>query len=83
MQSWLGNDLEPTDWGYKIVESSLVPIIMDGQPAPPELLKIIRCGCKGYCDTNQCTYKSNGLYCTNVCAQCENGICINVNLDAS
>ena len=81
VQSWLGNELESTDWGYKIVGDTLVPVTMDGQPAPPNLMAMIRCGCKGYCDSNKCTCRSNGLYCTNICSECENGLCINIDVE--
>ena len=81
VQSWLGNDLEPTEWGFKIVEGILLPITMDGPPAPPEILKMIRCTCKGYCDTKRCRCKLNGLYCTDMCSECMDGPCVNIDLD--
>ncbi len=43
----LGNsELDPTQWGWKLHMSKLIPIMTDIEPAPEDLLKFIRCNCK-------------------------------------
>ena len=41
VKKWLGIDLPPTEWGWKMTENGLVPITTNEDPAPPDLLKII------------------------------------------
>ena len=78
VQVVLGNEnLQATDWGWKVVNGQLYPRTMDNAPAPESLLKVIKCGCTLYCDSNQCTCKKNGLFCTELCENCDAGNCIN------
>ena len=35
-----------TDWGWKMQDGKLVPIMTDQEIAPESLLKVIRCKCK-------------------------------------
>ena len=52
IQQWIGNDLEPTDWGRQLKNDTLVPIKTHlHPPAPEDLLKIIRCNCKQNCES--------------------------------
>ena len=37
--------LDPKDWGWWLKGASLVPVMTNDEPAPEELLKIIRCNC--------------------------------------
>ena len=80
VQVWLGNASlhEATDWGWQLVNGNLHPIKMDKPPAPDALMKIMRCGCKKNCETNICTCKKHGLYCTELCNNCNSGNCRNV-----
>ena len=81
-QVWMGNiSLRTEDWEWKINCGSLLPCIMGKKPAPDALLTIIRCKCKGYCDSLYCSTKKLGLYCTDFCAECQDGVCVNVPLD--
>ena len=45
VQEWKGVQLDSTEWGWEVVDGIMSPIDMGKQPAPPELLKFIRCGC--------------------------------------
>ena len=79
VQVWLGNkNLDPKDWGWELIDGNLFPRKMDTPPAPQALMKIIKCGCKLHCDTNQCTCKKNRLFCTDLCDNCTSGNCTNV-----
>ena len=39
-------DKEPLRWGWKIENSNYTPVMTDIEAGPPELLRIVRCGCK-------------------------------------
>ena len=55
VQTWLRNDLPLLKWGYMYQNKKLMPVLMDIPPAPPELLKMFRCSCKGGCKNSRCT----------------------------
>ena len=55
---------------------------MDLPVAPDSLLKLIRCQCKGNCDTRRCSCKRIELECSSACGECK-GLCQNSNLDGS
>ena len=58
------------------------PIITDIEVDPPDILEIIRCGCKGSC-SSRCSCGKEGLKCTFSCKECHGVTCGNVtkNLD--
>ena len=37
--------INPLQWGWKRVEDKFVPIMTNLEPAPPDILNIIRCKC--------------------------------------
>ena len=37
--------LDPLDWGWRILNGSYEPIMMDMNPAPDNILRFIRCNC--------------------------------------
>ena len=41
----------------------------DIEAGPPELLRIVRCGCKGPCDA-KCSCRKAGLKCSSTCKEC-------------
>ena len=47
-----------TDWGWKLVKGNLYPKKMDKLPAPEALMKIMKCGCTLFCESNKCTCKN-------------------------
>ena len=53
---------------------SLVPVMIDPESAPDELLKVIRCNCqatsKNLRSEKQCSCCSNGLKCVAACGGC-------------
>lgn len=76
---WLGEegDMSPLDWGWRIQNDKLYPIMMSKKPAPDHLLKIIRCNCVTGCGTQRCSCRSYGLSCTQACGQCQDKGCEN------
>ena len=41
-QAWLGNHLNPLDWGFHMKNGNMVAVLMSKDPAPESLLKVIR-----------------------------------------
>jgi len=74
-------NIEPTEWGWKNEGGRLTPIATDLEPAPEDLLKVIRCNCKSsaanQCFTNLCTCRKNGLHCIAACGNCHGQSCWN------
>ena len=83
LQTWIGRSetLNPKDWGWEMINNMYQPIYTDQLPAPADLLKVIRCACKGDCSTFRCTCRKNGLECSTACADCK-GSCTNITVIA-
>ena len=83
-QVWMGSDhdLNPLEWGWQLKDEHFEPCKMDSMAAPEFLLKIIRCQCKGDCDSLRCSCKKNSMECTNACAGCKGSSCSNSSIDA-
>ncbi len=81
VQVWLGNDMEPTDWGWTKCtihhKTILKPKRMEQAAAPASLLNIIKCNCGGMCNKNTCSCRKNGLQCTLACGHCKGITCTN------
>ena len=80
VQTWkfIDTDLLPTDWGWELKDDDMLwPIYTNKPLAPDDLLKIIRCGCKGDCNTNRCVCRKNGLACSDICKECRGLTCSN------
>ena len=73
------SDYMPLDWGWKKDGQSFIPIMTDEEAGLEDLLKVIRCGCKGSCDSNRCTCRKAGLCCTWSCKECHGSLCDNTN----
>ena len=69
VQAWR-IDLPPTDWGWKVSGSNLIPIMTDKDVAPKVLLEVIRCTCKTGCSTMKCSCRKAGLDCSPGCGEC-------------
>ena len=73
---YLRTVLNKEEYGYRVEENSVIPVITDKAPAPAELLVDIRCSCmtsKHLCASCSCSKK--GLSCSIHCKcqlQCEN-----------
>ena len=78
VQEWVGaSQLDATNFGWKLEKGKLVPITCDLPAAPSELLKIIRCECKGNCDSNRCSCFRLGIKCSPGCENCCGTSCSN------
>src|SRR6218665_2852989 len=81
-QTLLATDIQPTDWGWKISKDRYVPIQTDLQPAPDEILNVVRCKCKVEgrrpCSTRLCSCMKHGLSCVAACKNCYGDQCENV-----
>ena len=47
--------MQPEEWGWKVFNGKLLPVMMDQSPAPENILRIIRCNCHADCSTTRCT----------------------------
>ena len=75
VQEWLGNALEPRDYGWKIKDGLLEPIPMQQDPAPAYLMVVIQCNCKATkCQSGRCSCYRSSQRCTVACGcqNCEN-----------
>ena len=72
-------DEDPLRWGWTIENNMYTPIMTDVEAGPPELLKVIRCGCKGPCENN-CSCRTAGLKCTSSCKECHGITCTNASV---
>jgi len=71
IQEWLGVELSPVDWSWKISGTGkLLSIMTDLQPAPQKILEVVRCGCKSGCDTMRCSCRKHGIACASACSEC-------------
>ena len=61
-------------WGWVIENKMYTPIMTDIEAGPPDLLKVIRCGCKGPCG-NSCSCRKAGLNCASTCKECHGITC--------
>ncbi|KAL4719828.1 hypothetical protein ACJJTC_012796 [Scirpophaga incertulas] len=80
VQVWLGNELDPQEWGWKLNDDCLEPIQTLLPPAPEKLLNTIFCNCKTDCSKN-CGCQKVGLYCSPVCINCQGQTCLNIELN--
>ena len=73
--------LDPKQWGWKLDDSILTPVMTDIAAAPENLLKFVRCNCKlssrNPCGTNICSCRKNGLKCVTACGDCQGENCKN------
>ena len=71
----------PEEWRLEKINSHLLPTRTDKEPAPDNLLIIIRCKCKlssrNVCGTNLCSCRKSGLKCVAACEGCRGDECNN------
>ena len=73
--------LEPTEWGWKLVDGVYAPIDTDLPAGPQELLNVIHCRCspstESPCSTSKCSCRKHGLPCFADCINCYGTKCSN------
>ena len=84
VQEWSslnGYNFSAINWGWRIFNDILVPIMTDEPAAADELLNILRCNCQmssqNTCGTSRCSCRSNGLKCVPACGDCRGIDCRN------
>ena len=83
MRVWLSlsnHDIDPCNWGWKLKDGCYTPIPTDENAGPDDLLKVVRCGCKGTCE-NRCSCRKMGLKCSSTCTNCRGISCNNTEED--
>lgn len=76
VQTWLGHDLEPQEWGWIMHHGFLEPTTTILPPTPNDLLNTILCNCKNGCGS-RCGCRKSGLPCSLACGQCNGQACLN------
>lgn len=71
LQTWLGNELTATDWGWKQFQRGIMPKFTQKELIPEILLKTICCSCETGCNSLKCGCRKHGLKCTNLCSNCQ------------
>jgi hypothetical protein len=79
IQVWRGDagDMDPTEWGWKVLNHQMLPVKTDMLAAPDDLLYSFRCSCKTGCESKRCTCRKHGLSCTSACEDCKGLSCSN------
>ncbi len=72
-----GGNMDAANWGWRVEENVLVPIMSETNVAPDNLLKMIHCNCTTGCTTLRCSCRRYGLPCHTVCGQCQVELCSN------
>lgn len=78
MQTWLQNDLDPKDWGWKKCQfQRLKPITTVLEPASSRLMNLISCSCSVNDCGPQCGCRKAGVPCSVACKHCSGEDCSN------
>lgn len=77
VQLWLGNSLDPLEWGWRETPRGLQAIPTTNKAAPDSLMKLITCGCKGNCGA-ACGCRKAGILCSVACRHCGGENCTNI-----
>ena len=77
VQTWRGHNLQPIEWGWRVSNLKLIPIMTDKDVAPKSLLEVIRCNCKSDCSTMRCPCRKADLECALACGECRD-VCANM-----
>lgn len=57
-------------WGFSIQKGKMMAVTMAEPPAPPNLLKIVHCGCNTGCKTMTYSCRTHSLKYTDFCKEC-------------
>lgn len=76
VQMWLGNSLDPKEYGWMEENRILKPVMMTIKAAPENVLNMIYCRCKTNCGS-KCGCRKSGLNCTDICENCKGQSCSN------
>lgn len=76
VQCWLGNELDPPEWGWNKTETMFLPIKTTEKLAPDNLLKLVHCTCIKEC-SSRCGCRKAGLPCSSIYQHCKEETCGN------
>lgn len=82
VQTWLGKDIDPQQWGWILNNDFLEPVTTLLPPAPDNILEAIFCNCTKGCGAN-CGCRKIGLSCSIICGNCHGQSCLNATPEAS
>jgi hypothetical protein len=74
-------NVKATDWGWREDCGQLIPIHLEGPIAPENMLKFVRCSCRGNCKSMLCSCRANGLDCVSACKHCRGSDCTNSHVE--
>lgn len=80
VQMWLGNEIDPLNWGWQATRHGLVPITTLKDAAPQSLLMCISCKCVKGC-RSLCSCRKSGIKCSKICASCKGLSCFNASYE--
>ena len=67
VQTWKllsSNTTSEEEWGWKLENGHLEPVMIDEEIAPPDLLNITHCKCNlSRCSSSSCSFQKYGLHC--------------------
>ena len=74
-------ELKPEEWGWKVVDGQYLPIFTDCDPAPKDLMDVVKCKCKTDtkrpCSSQLCSCVKHGVPCLAACKHCNGAQCAN------
>ncbi|CAB4061479.1 unnamed protein product [Lepeophtheirus salmonis] len=80
-KTWMGVEVSPLNWGWKLSNNSYEPIMTDFSVAPDDMLRFIRCNCnvsnRSPCSTNVFSCRQHGLSSVSSCGNCNGVECDN------
>ena len=76
VQVWKERNIPASNWGWRVQNNILLPIMMEAPPAPHNLLKLIICNCTKEC-RGHCSCFKHSLKCTAMCGECRGVSCCN------
>jgi 5'-3' exonuclease len=83
----MDTDLQPEDWGWRVVDGRYVPVATVLPAAPDDILTVIRCKCKMEtkrpCSTQLCSCLKHGLACVSACKNCHGDQCDNADVHSA
>ena len=67
---WRGEEVNVEEWGWRMKDGQVFPVITDLPPTPDSLLHIVRCNFKLGCSTMRCSCRKHNLESSPACSQC-------------
>ena len=64
--------------GWNCQDNSLIPVMLDSNPAPEALLKMIHCNCSTGCNSIRYSCRKQGFNCSQACGRCKDDNCGNM-----